>query len=606
MSYTSPKFASFTLLCLTIYALNIYGQEKPIVSLTQQAALSKAKEDYRQGNYPESMKGALSVYEIAVNTDDRPTIADAGNLIGLVDLAQGHAKAAVNYFKKALQINRSLNNNQRTAANLLNISLAQAELNQLDSAVIYVRESLRISLAGDLKNLIAMGRNHLGNYYFKQNKPGAAETEFKSVLQDKNYQSNWENSFACTGMAKIHFSKKQFGQAARYADQAYTLALAADAKWDAARALELAHKAYREIGDSQKAYDRLLAFKTYNDSLFSASKEKELHTLKLNEKSIENKNLQNQIELASQQRRIDRLVILIVATALLSIIAVALLIYRSYRQTSMNNRKLMAENEAANLQNHIIELQNEELNLINQDNNKLFSIIGHDLRSPFASIESTLALFKSGDLDKEDLLALSEKLSAQLNTASGMLNSLLMWSANQMGRISFKPVKVDLTMKVEKSINVSLPAASYKNISIHHDKPAVPAITGDADQIRIMIQNLISNAIKFTRAHGTIKIYYEVTTVYLDLVIEDNGIGMTAEKLNHLLTGNSQQSSSYGTGNEKGIGLGLHLVRDFAANNGVILLGESEVDKGTKFILRFSYGIDGYCQSQQTAPGTPH
>lgn len=577
---------SICFILVSIIGFHTQAQEKPPGDYSWQATLTRAKEDYTQGNYPEAMKGALAVYELALSKKDKDMLADAGNLIGLVDLAQGKAKVAASSFNTALQINRSLHNMQRAAANLINLSLAYTDLNDIDSAIIYIKQSLKITISLDLKDLRAMGSNHLGDFYLRQHKLEEAESKFKAVLQDKSYQSDWENSFACTGMAKVYFARKHYRQAAIYADQAYHLALNAHARWDAVQALELSQQSYYAIGESKRAYDRLLTEKALNDSLFNAGKDKELNKLQLKQKSFENRHLKNQIQIVSQQRKIDRLVIIIIMIALLLIITFSVLIYIRNRQTDLNNKSHKAENEAGILRSQIMEMQNEELSLINKDNNRLFSIIGHDLRSPFASIENTLELFRSGDLEQEELFSLLEKLSAEINTASGMLNSLLIWSANQMGGISFKPVKVDLNMKVDKVVKVSLAAANYKKIQLKHDQIPVPRIVGDADQIRIMIQNLIANAIKFTNENGIVRIYYSPREDYIDLFVEDDGIGMSAEKLKSILTG-ANQSSTYGTGNEKGIGLGLHLVRDFATQNDIIFLGESVVGKGSKFILRF-------------------
>ena len=265
-----------------------FGQEMMTDSARWEGALSGAKENYSQGNYPQALKVALPVYQEAVAKGERATVANASNVIGLVDLAQGKPKEALVYFRKALQLNGMIGNKRRVAANLLNIALAQADLKFPDSAIIYLKRSIRSSLALNAKNLVAMGRNHLGHIYLRQGKLASAELEFRSVLADKGYQSDWENSFASTGMAKLCFAKKDYARAATYADRAYTLALSADAKWDAARAMELAHRAYREMGDMPRAYERLMVYQKYSDSLFNADREKELNGMRLRAKLVEN------------------------------------------------------------------------------------------------------------------------------------------------------------------------------------------------------------------------------------------------------------------------------------------------------------------------------
>ena len=574
----------------TVSIVTLFGQQQRN-SFEWESSLAAAKENYNHGDYPKAMKVALSVYQSSLKTGNKAVMADAGNLIGLVDLAEGKPKQALAHFRKALQLNQGLGNNRRVAANLINIGLAHSDLSELDSAILSLRQSLELSEQQGIKNLATMAHNHLGELHFKQGRLTTAQLLFRSVLDDKAYQSDWENSFASAGMSKIYFARKEFRKAAIFADRAYQLALKADAKWDAAKAMELAHVAYRQIGNMSKAYERLLAYKVYSDSLFNADKEKGLNVMRLRSKSIENDYLHSQIKLVGQQRKIDRLVIAVTVTVLILIITIAVQVFRSHRRAVLNNRMLKAEKDSALLQNELFASQNEELNLVNQDRNRLFSIIGHDLRSPLASISHTLTLFKSGYLDHHDLILLADKLQAEVGTASGMLNSLLVWSANQMQGIRLRLVNVDLALKVNKVIGSLLSVANHKQIKLIHDPHHADVVRADADQVRIMIHNLLSNAIKFTPEGGHVKIYYVTSVDHLDLVIEDNGVGMTSEKLSQLLNGEEMQTPTYGTNNEKGIGLGLHLVRDFAANNKVTLMGKSTLGKGTSFILRFQRSV---------------
>ncbi|UEG51935.1 ATP-binding protein [Mucilaginibacter daejeonensis] len=552
-----------------------------------QSILESAKDNYHKGNYPEAMDGALRVYQAGQASRDMSIVADAVNLIGLVDLAQEQADIAIGYFKKAEQLNIANNRPERVAANLLNISMAQADLKRLDSAIYYVKRSLKISVDKGVKRLIAMGRNHLGEYYFKKKDLLKAEAQFMAVLNDKRYRSDWEDSFAGTGMAKIRAAQKRYRDAAAYADMAFQLAVRTGTKWDAAQALDIAHQAYRAMGDRDKAYQRLLAYKLYSDSLFDASKEKAISNLQYKERSMENDNLQKQITLVAQQRQIDRLIIAVILIALALLGLVAFMFYRRHQRTARNNQLLQEQNEAVLQQKSIVEVQNEELSSINRDNNRLLSIIGHDLRAPFAAITNTLDLFKSGDISEDELFPVVNALADQVNTASNMLDSTLLWAANQMGGVNYHPVRIDLLAKTDKVIDVLIAAARYKQIIIEHQKKDVPPIMADADQVRVMIHNLVSNAIKFTREHGLITISYRTDSKTIQLIIQDTGIGMPQDKLEKLLQGAHEHTSTYGTRNEKGIGLGLHLVKDFATNNGVLISGTSAVGQGTRFVLLF-------------------
>jgi len=124
-------------------------------------------------------------------------------------------------------------------------------------------------------------------------------------------------------------------------------------------------------------------------------------------------------------------------------------------------------------------------------------------------------------------------------------------------------------------------------ISIVHERLKLPSVQGDADQVRIMLQNLLSNAIKYTAPNGTIRLSYVMLERSVEFIIQDNGIGMDSQSFNALLHGSNVRLSTYGTSNEKGIGLGFQLVRDFAGQNQITITGSSEIGVGTTFRLRF-------------------
>ncbi|PJJ85059.1 tetratricopeptide repeat-containing sensor histidine kinase [Mucilaginibacter auburnensis] len=558
---------------------NVYGQ-----NLVGAAQLKAAKMHYNQGNYLKSLTMALPVYQEAVRNQQPDMAADAGNLIGLVELAQGRPQEALAYFKRAKAANEALHKEGRLAANLLNISLAKSDLHQLDSAVTFIKQSLSISKRRHLHNLTAMGNNHLADFYARQGKLAQAEQLYHTVIGNKVYQDGWENSFAYAGLAGIAFERRQYPLAAKLADRSYQLSLTIDAKWDAARALELAHRSYKAMGSIDSAYKRLLIYKDVSDSIFNATKEQQINKLKLEAQATENQNLRNAISMAEQKQKINHLYVITVTAIIIAVLLSALLIYR---RISHRNQLLEREQAASKKHSRIIEEQNKKLNRLNQDKDRLLSIISHDLRSPFASLQSTLTVFRAEGLSVDELSGLLGELSTQVNAASLMLDSLLIWAANQLEGVSTRMVPIDLVAKVDKVISFMSVAARDKGIEIIHEKDTLPHVCADADQIRIIIQNLLSNALKFTPKGGYIRISYTINDDEVVLAVRDSGVGMSPSVLAGLLSGNDSYSSTYGTANEKGIGLGLQLVRDFAAKNALILSGDSVPGEGTAFFLHF-------------------
>ncbi|TWR26722.1 HAMP domain-containing histidine kinase [Mucilaginibacter achroorhodeus] len=447
-----------------------------------------------------------------------------------------------------------------------------------------MKESLHISHDNKIANLVAMGNNHLADFYFRKGRSDSAATIFQSVIRDNAYQDNWENSFAYAGLAKIALRKQQFRSAATYADLAYRLAIVTEAKWDAAQALDLSHHAYSGIGEYKIAYKRLSLYKKITDSLFNAGKEKQISTLELRSKAAENTALRNEILLLDQQKAIDRLLAIGVVFMLIFGILIAVIFYK---RTTYRNQLLLKDLALQAEKNKAFEDDNFRLEQLNRDKDRLLSIVSHDLRSPFSALQTTLMLFKDHDISPEELPDIVEDLSDQVSKASLMLDSLLIWAANQLRGVVTQPVAIDLPLKVEKVISFFKAAADSKQIRIDMERPSLPLIYADADQLRIIIQNLVSNALKFTASGGSISISFVISEQYIDLLIADRGVGMQQAFLNKIITGNEAHISSRGTSNERGVGLGLQLVKDFAIQNNILLSATSEPGMGTTFILSF-------------------
>ncbi|RFZ91249.1 hypothetical protein D0C36_20150 [Mucilaginibacter conchicola] len=529
--------------------------------------MRQAKADYAAGSYVPALRKAVTVYGKALQSGNDSLAADAGNLIGLVYLAQGQASNAMRYFRQAAVTNAGNRQYYRVAANQLNIAQAFSDLKRSDSALVYAGRCLALSQKIGAFDLVAMAANHLGDFESHLNHPAKAERYFKTVITNSKFQSDWENSFAYTGLARLRFNAKDFRAAGGLADRAYRLADKVGAKWDAARALDIAQQAYHAGGDQSAAYDRLRLFKAYSDSLTSVDKTHESNLLQIREKTMENTALQTRTRLDAQQSKIDHLVIIISALAALLLGAIVIWTLRRNQRAKRQNIGLVQ---------------------LNKEKDRLFSIIGHDLRSPFATLQTTMQLLSSGDLSHQEVAGISRQLTDQLEAASIMLDSLLIWAGKQLQGMTAHPQQLDLPVKVNKVIALLTPGAERKKVRIKHHFSGLRKVSGDPDHVRIMIQNILANAIKFTPEGGTVEISYLSGGKIIEMRISDTGVGMPAEILQTILSSASPNRSTYGTANEKGIGLGMLLVRDFAHRNGIGLAAESDPGKGTTFRLTFS------------------
>lgn len=232
-----------------------------------------------------------------------------------------------------------------------------------------------------------------------------------------------------------------------------------------------------------------------------------------------------------------------------------------------------------------LEKRNLQLNQLNDEKNNIFSIIGHDLKSPLASLQQTLDLYLQGDLTSEEFKELGKTLSDKLKSMTSSLQNLVIWGHSQLEGANTKRTEVDLALLMQEKASLLQMAAEEKHIELTIAVPEMSMVYVDANQIGVVIQNLINNAIKFTRENGKIMVKTEDRDKFILIYFMDNGTGMDKDTVNKI-NQNSMIESAPGTLGEVGTGLGLSICKEMlAANNGEIWV-ESIPNKGTNIQVK--------------------
>jgi signal transduction histidine kinase len=231
-----------------------------------------------------------------------------------------------------------------------------------------------------------------------------------------------------------------------------------------------------------------------------------------------------------------------------------------------------------------IKQKNEELQKVNAEKDKFFSIISHDLKSPFNGM---LGLLESLANDYSDFSEEERKIIIQSSHQSAakaykLLNELLEWSRLQNNKVEIKKEKVNLKEIIQGNIDVLGSAAIKKEISIISKIKRDTFITLDVNSINTVVRNLLNNAIKFTPTGGSIEISVEQSESNFVLSIADTGVGMSDETISKLFR-LDENITMPGTNNEKGTGLGLTICNDIVKLNGWKMTLESQLGKGTTF-----------------------
>jgi len=262
---------------------------------------------------------------------------------------------------------------------------------------------------------------------------------------------------------------------------------------------------------------------------------------------------------------------------LLARVTTHLELYKSKKQlVSLNNQ----------LTNEIEERKRIEkaLESANADKDRFFSIIAHDLKSPFSILINVTDLLINKFLtfnDEQKIQFLTEIKESATQTHNLLLN-LLEWSRIQTNRISFNPIKLEIISVINEAILLLKPNADKKNINLYSEIEKGIYVYADYNMIGTVFRNLLSNAVKFTRRGGTIKVTAKKIGDQVEIMVSDDGVGIKKEIVAKLFKIDEYHSTK-GTEKETGTGLGLVLCREFVEKNSGNIIVESEEGIGSKF-----------------------
>jgi PAS domain S-box-containing protein len=228
--------------------------------------------------------------------------------------------------------------------------------------------------------------------------------------------------------------------------------------------------------------------------------------------------------------------------------------------------------------------QKSQLEQLNATKDKFFSIIGHDLRSPFGNFVgiTNLILQNIKEYDKEQLLQYIIKLNRSAQNSYNLLENLLAWAKSQRGTLSYNPLENNLTSIIEENIELLKPFAERKNITIDQNFKSDILALFDEDMVNTVVRNLLFNALKYSNPGGHIVVSIEKCNEKICVKVSDNGVGIAPEDMSKLFDLNAVYTT-LGTENERGTGLGLVLCSDFIRHHGGEIGVESQSGKGSTF-----------------------
>ncbi|MCK9617434.1 MAG: ATP-binding protein [Lentimicrobiaceae bacterium] len=235
-----------------------------------------------------------------------------------------------------------------------------------------------------------------------------------------------------------------------------------------------------------------------------------------------------------------------------------------------------------------LKLSESEINLkkINSQKDQFFSIIAHDLKSPFTTIIGLSEVLTEGfdDYDENEKIYYLNSIKEAGNNTLKLLENLLQWAQSQTGLLSFLPEKTDLYSLVYEIIEISKLQAVQKNIILTTTILPQTFVTADKNMLQTILRNLVSNAIKFSYSDGNVKIHYAKTPTEHQISVTDQGTGIKPEDIAKLFIV-GEKFKTLGTKDERGTGLGLLLCKEFVEKHHGKIWVNSEVGIGSTFLF---------------------
>lgn len=516
---------------------------------------------------------------------DKSALASCYRCMGrnYVDLHQ--YPQAMQYFRQGLQL---VGNSAYGKAEMYTeISLLYSSTRRFDTCLHYIDTALAYSRKIHNDGFISILYSRLGQVYIEQNKINLAEKWLDSCLALGAKLNNKRlQSITLMDKSRVYLARKQYKQALDCAERGYRLADVLGSTKLKIKALGLQASISEAQGDIQKAYKfekqvtemRRVGDRESGQKSIQLVTDYSIINKKLNDiESLNRVNTVNESRIKSQHRTIALLVVLLITAVVTLVIT-----FFYYREKRNLNNKLREQHQSLADQTQLIEAQRADLEDVNKIKNKLLAIIGHDLRTPIANLGSIASLFADGHITPDELNKLMIDIVPVIRGAELTLANLTDFAQNQIKGKKVHRSEVDICQIVNETEEIFKHLLKKKNIAFINDcLPGYYALA-DANHVKVVMRNLISNAIKFTDNKGRIKISYAVNKDLLEICIEDNGIGMSQEQA-LMLFSNNEHFSQKGTMGESGTGLGLMLCRELIGLNGGTLWMETHQGEGCRF-----------------------
>jgi signal transduction histidine kinase len=546
---------------------------------------------YYKGNLLISIEYFLKAraeYEMQ-GRDDK--VANTLNNIGVTYEEIQNYKKSKEYYFESLKVHKRLNNLEIQTAVYNNIGSTFEALDQLDSAEYYYNKSLELARDNNPDENMANALGNLGNIYYKREEYAKALDYQRRAL---SYDLKNNNSIGLvqtySSMGLIYLGMNNFNRAYESFNKALVICKKHDLKSMEAELYENFSDYYEQLGDFQNAYIFFLKHTQLKDSIFTLEMRKQIEDLQLSyqankrEQEISLLSERNNLKDTQLQLQTSKTRLLLVFT-IFTVFVLGLLIL-NVRVKGKANALLQKQNEKIQQQNQELEDRSIKLEELSNEKDNFINVVAHDLKSPLNNITGLANLIRiNGKLSEEQLhyLNLLDQVSIE---SKNLVSNLLDLNKLELGLFEQHIEDFEVKDTIDKIIHNYEKPASEKNIALKKSCPGNISIRNNREFIERILDNLVSNAIKFSPNNKVVYISCDYNYQFLVLSVKDEGPGISKKEQQDLFK-KFIKLSPRPTGGESSTGLGLAIVKLLVDK----LEGEIEVlskeKKGTEIRIKF-------------------
>jgi len=548
-----------------LQALSIYRNQKDAIG--EAAVIVRlGVVELRKGNYDKAIGYFLQSLKISERSKNT-----YGRMEAYLTLAEGYMgqkklDVALRYLQTAEEINNTIPFSNLSLNIYNNFGVVYREMGMPHKAIAYLQKGMMLSDEPQYQGLHITLINNLAKVYNKQGNKTKSIALQKSALEKARSINNYLRELqTLTGLADT-YGTSNAPQALYYFNQALNLVKEKGAHKQQIEILSRLADLYKY----QKNYETALLMKEQQnalaDSIFYKSMAKQVVNLQSEYQLYRSKASVRELRALNTSQKFQRnFYIAAVAACLMIMLVVAYYFY----QTRQLNKQL---NKA-----------NADLQEANRVKDKLFSVLAHDLRAPFASVIDLLFLLDDEDITGEEKSMLIKRLTKASNVSLETLNMLLKWGEMQIKGVKLNTMIMQPKPVIGRVIDLVTTNADKKGITITDWVDTNITVMVDPNHFEFVMRNLLANAVKFTRLGGNIQISASVDQAgnLATFAVKDNGIGISAERLSKVFEIGSV--STKGTSNETGTSLGLVICKEFIEMNQGRIWVESLLNEGSIF-----------------------